>query len=173
MTNTEKRWFVAYVMPCKEKKAAEDLSRMGVEYYLPIQKVRRKWSDRIKVIDQLVLPRLIFIHTTDAERLKPVQESRYLYRYMSNGGPYNPVVVPDKQMQTFMNMVEYGQGTVRTHDVTLAPGDKVKAIAGPLKGGELEIVKVGDGRAMAIRLGAIGVISVDLSVSDVVPLEKD
>lgn len=171
MTSTEKRWFVAYVMPNMERKAAEDLFRMGIEYYLPIQTVRRKWSDRIKVVEQLLLPRLIFIHTTEAERLKPVRESRYLYQYMSNGGPFNPVVVPDKQMETFMNMVEYGQGTVRLHDVHLAPGDKVRAVSGPLKGGEFEIVKVGDGRAMAVRLGGIGVFTFDFSVGDVVPLE--
>lgn len=171
MTSTEKRWFVAYVMPSMEKKAAQDLFRMGIEHYLPIQKVRRKWSDRVKVVDQLLLPRLIFIRTTDADRMIPMKESRYLYRYMSNGGPFNPVVVPDKQMETFMNMVEYGQGTVRLHDVELAPGDKVRAISGPLKGGEFEIVKLGEGRAVAVRLGAIGVFTVDIAVGDVVPLE--
>jgi len=172
MTNTDKRWFVAYVMPSMEKKAAEDLSRMGIECYLPIQKVRRKWSDRIKVVDQLLIPRLIFIRTTQADRMKPMQDCRYLYRYMSNGGPFNPVIVPDAQMETFMNMVEYGQGTVRLHDVNLAPGDKVRAISGPLKGGEFEIVKVGDGRAMAVRLDSIGVVTVDFSLGDVAPLES-
>ena len=32
-----RQWLVAYVQSCLEKKTAERLKAMGVEYYLPIQ----------------------------------------------------------------------------------------------------------------------------------------
>lgn len=32
-----RQWLVAYVQSCLEKKTAERLKTMGVEYYLPIQ----------------------------------------------------------------------------------------------------------------------------------------
>ena len=41
-----RQWLVAYVQSCLEKKTAERLKAMGVEYYLPIQSEIRQWSDR-------------------------------------------------------------------------------------------------------------------------------
>ena len=48
-------WYVGYTRSCQEKSVAKSLAALDVEYYLPIQKVRRKWSDRIKIIDGIRL----------------------------------------------------------------------------------------------------------------------
>lgn len=54
-----RQWLVAYVQSCLEKKTAERLKAMGVEYYLPIQSEIRQWSDRRKRVDRLVIPMMI------------------------------------------------------------------------------------------------------------------
>lgn len=51
-----KQWLVAYVKSCMEKKTAERLTAMGIEHYLPVQTVERRWSDRVKRTEKLVLP---------------------------------------------------------------------------------------------------------------------
>ena len=61
-------WFVAYVRSCQERRVADLLAAQGFEAYVPIQKERHKWSDRFKIVDRLVLPRMVFIHTTKALR---------------------------------------------------------------------------------------------------------
>lgn len=55
----QKQWLVAYVKSCMEKKTAERLTAMGIEHYLPVQTVERRWSDRIKRMEKLVLPLMI------------------------------------------------------------------------------------------------------------------
>ena len=40
------QWFIGRTKYCHERKAADMLRSMGVEYFLPEQTVRRKWSDR-------------------------------------------------------------------------------------------------------------------------------
>ena len=52
----QKQWLVAYVKSCMEKKTAERLTAMGIEHYLPVQTVERRWSDRVKRMEKLVLP---------------------------------------------------------------------------------------------------------------------
>ena len=67
-----RQWLVAYVQSCLEKKTAERLKTMGVEYYLPIQSEIRQWSDRRKKVDRLVIPMMIFVHVTPQERPLPL-----------------------------------------------------------------------------------------------------
>lgn len=68
----QKQWLVAYVKSCMEKKTAERLTAMGIEHYLPVQTVERRWSDRIKRMEKLVLPLMIFVHVTPKERPLPL-----------------------------------------------------------------------------------------------------
>lgn len=76
-----RQWLVAYVQSCLEKKTAERLKAMGVEYYLPIQSEIRQWSDRRKKVDRLVIPMMIFVHVT--RRTPP---AAYLTSYQSVHG---------------------------------------------------------------------------------------
>ncbi|MBQ0077975.1 MAG: hypothetical protein KBS55_05030 [Bacteroidales bacterium] len=52
---TKKVWLIARAMPCQERKAEEELNALGCECYVPVQKVKRRWSDRWKIIDKLVI----------------------------------------------------------------------------------------------------------------------
>lgn len=45
-----KRWLVAIVRICHEKKTSERLTKMGIENFLPIQQEVHQWSDRRKVV---------------------------------------------------------------------------------------------------------------------------
>lgn len=76
-----RQWLVAYVQSCLEKKTAERLKAMGVEYYLPIQSEIRQWSDRRKKVDRLVIPMMIFVHVTPQERPLPLT-LQAISRYM-------------------------------------------------------------------------------------------
>lgn len=155
-------WYVAYVRSCGERKAAETLAAAGVETYLPIQKEIRQWSDRKKLVERLVLPHMIFVRCTVHDRVKTLEQCSYLTRYMSNKGPYNPVVVPDIQLEAFRCMVERGGRQVSAGEELLVPGDRVRITSGPLAGLECELVKVGERRCIAVRLGGLVTARMDL-----------
>lgn len=165
-TAPERHWFVAYVRSCQERKAAEALSRCGVEHYLPVQRVRRQWSDRVKVVEQLVLPRMIFIRATEAERLKLFDLVPQIVSFISNGGSHNPAVVRSSEMSSFRAMVEQSFLSIRTCDTPPAPGDRVRMIQGPLAGYEFELVSVDGTQCAAVRLGAAGTFMVSINASD-------
>ena len=56
-------WYVLYTKPKNEKKVAQRLSEAGYTVYCPVQKVRRQWSDRIKVVEEPLFKSYIFIQT--------------------------------------------------------------------------------------------------------------
>src|ERR1700677_1884622 len=63
-------WFALKVRPKHERTAANALSRLGLDEYVPLTKVRRRWSDRIKELDAPLFPGYIFCRFTYSERLR-------------------------------------------------------------------------------------------------------
>ena len=53
-------WFALTVAPRKEKSTAQSLRQAGLEEFLPLYSIRRKWSDRIKKIDKPLFPGYVF-----------------------------------------------------------------------------------------------------------------
>lgn len=57
----EKKWHVIYTRPRWEKKVASLLLARGVEYYCPLNKVVRQWSDRKKILMEPLFKGYIFV----------------------------------------------------------------------------------------------------------------
>lgn len=167
MSSAEKEnssgWFVAYVKYCHEKRAASMLQALDVEYYLPIQQVRRKWSDRVKITERMVLPRIIFVRTTLDYRVELLKEVPSMVGYMTIHGAYTPVIVPDHQLELFRFMVENADENVLIETGPLHPGDHVRVKEGPLEGLECDLVEVDNRRCIAVALGAIGNATLEIS----------
>ena len=53
-----KNWFAVYVRSRAEKKVAEALLQQGYEFFLPLKKTLRNWSDRKKWVDLPLIPGL-------------------------------------------------------------------------------------------------------------------
>lgn len=158
-----RQWLVAYVQSCLEKKTAERLKAMGVEYYLPIQSEIRQWSDRRKKVDRLVIPMMIFVHVTPQERPLPLT-LQAISRYMVLRGESRPAVIPEEQMERFRFMLDYSPEAVEICSTPLAAGDAVKVIKGPLAGLEGELVMIGGKSKVAVRLDMLGCAHVDMPI---------
>ena len=60
-------WYAVYTAPRAEKKVRERFLQSGIEHYLPVQMVTRKWHDRLKKVEQPVLTGYIFVHILPEE----------------------------------------------------------------------------------------------------------
>ena len=63
-----KKWFAIYTRPRWEKKVNLLLQEQGVESYCPLNKVRRKWSDRVKTIEEPLFKSYVFVKVSDEEK---------------------------------------------------------------------------------------------------------
>jgi transcription antitermination factor NusG len=62
------RWLAIYTRPRWEKKVNQLLFEKGLECYCPLNKVRRKWSDRVKVIEEPLFRSYVFVKVSDENR---------------------------------------------------------------------------------------------------------
>lgn len=110
-TELAHEWYIAYTFPKSEKKLCRNLTLMGVDSFLPVQKVVRKWSDRVKKLEEPLFPNYVFIYTSAKKRFEVLQ-LREMIRYVSFSG--KPATVPQLLIDTLKKIsnvdVEIGHG---------------------------------------------------------------
>ena len=65
-----KHWLAVYTKSRWEKKVYGLLTDQGFEAYCPLNKVSRKWSDRIKVVEEPLFKSYVFVRLQDGEHAK-------------------------------------------------------------------------------------------------------
>jgi len=77
-----KNWYILYTYSKCEKKVAQQIQRLGIDYYLPTTIEERKWSDRIKRVEVPLFPNYLFVHTT-LSYIDPIKEIKGVFRFVS------------------------------------------------------------------------------------------
>jgi len=152
-----------------EKKVGERLSLMGIESFVPVQRELHRWSDRLKAVDTVLLPMMVFVRANAKERSEALSLST-VSRYMVLRGESVPAVIPDEQMERFRFMLDYSSGAVCMNSSPLSRGEQVRVVKGPLSGLTGELVEVGGRSKIAVRLDILGCACVDMPRGFVEPL---
>jgi len=101
-----RKWLAVYTKPRWEKKVNSLLISKGVETYCPLNKVRKKWSDRTKLIEEPLFKSYVFVHVSEAQQ-SGVRMINGVLNYVYWNG--KPAIVKDKEIETikkFMNEYE-------------------------------------------------------------------
>ena len=159
----ERKWYVAYVRLFHERKTAEKLAAMGIESFVPVREEIHQWSQRKKKVMRVLIPQMIFIHATPKERLEALTLAS-ISHYMVLRGEHTPAVIPDRQMQQFMFMVDYSEESIEMYNSPLQPGQSIKVIKGPLAGMEGELIEIEGKSKVIVRLDLLGCAGVDMPI---------
>ena len=155
-TNKEKvqliKWFAAKTKFSAEKKIKQFLERLGIEHYIPFRTViKEKGGKKVKV-EKPVIPNLIFIHSDYNTCLSLVNEYKLSMNYLLNLETRQPLVVPDKQMQDFMFLLDFSEDAVQVLNENLRQGDRVRVIKGEFAGIEGELIRIKGHKRVVVRL---------------------
>jgi transcription antitermination factor NusG len=116
-------WFALRVRPKHEKTVATHLSRLGLDEYVPLQKVRRRWSDRVKELDTPLFPGYIFCSFAYSDRL----------RVLNSPGVHSAIgSVEDAEIDALRALVSSGKPLA--HLPFLRIGQRVLIETGPFAG---------------------------------------
>lgn len=63
-----RKWLAVYTRPRWEKKVNQLLTEKGIESYCPLNKVRRKWSDRIKIVEEPLFKSYVFVRVNEDDK---------------------------------------------------------------------------------------------------------
>src|SRR5258708_26511200 len=61
-------WVAVVVRPRADRRIQNGLAAAGLETFVPWHRVRRRWSDRIRTLEQNLFPGYIFCRSTFGER---------------------------------------------------------------------------------------------------------
>lgn len=153
MQQDELRWYAIYSAPRAEKKVGERFKVAEIEYYLPLQKVMHRWSDRVKEVEVPVIRGYLFVHipAVDFRKILNIYGAISFVREFGQ-----PVPIPDAQMARLRFMVDYSEEPIEFSLEQFEPGESVCISRGPLKGLMGELVKVKGKHKVVIRLERFG-----------------
>lgn len=154
LSDNELHWYVANTC-CQEKKIKQRLDSMGIENFIPFQQIARKIHGVDKLIEVPVIPNLVFIHTTFKSCMSLIQEYAFDMRYLRDRETGNFLIVPDKQMNDFMFLLDFSKEMVEVVNENLKKGDKVRVIKGDFAGIEGELIRVKGHKRVVVRLEGV------------------
>jgi transcription antitermination factor NusG len=146
------QWFACYTRPRNEKTSFKKLTEAGYECYLPLQRTRRRWSDRWKWVDEPLFKSYLFVRIA-VSACRPVLEAGNLVRFITFEGKAAPI--PDKQIDIVKRLLNQDI-ELEVSDQRFKPGQEVEVVAGPLLGLTGELVEYRGTHKMLVRLGEIG-----------------
>lgn len=123
------RWFALQVRPRAEKFVAGLLSYKGFEQFLPLYRMRRRWSDRTKDVELPLFSGYVFARFNPLVKA-PIVSTPGVIRLVGNGR--FPVPMDDKEVNALQAISRAGVGAKPWPFVHV--GQRVRVVAGPLRG---------------------------------------
>ena len=155
-------WLVIYTKPRQEKKLAERLGQAGHTVYCPTQRMKKRWSDRWKWVEQPLFTSHIFIQI-DPERRDAVYFVPGFVRYLF--WLKRPAQVRPKEIETLKRWLnDYAPEAITTS--YLQPGEKTTVLTGPFQGQEGILQEVKAERAQLYLEELQLLVELDLSKNE-------
>ena len=99
----EKRWYALYTRSRHEKCIDLALQKQGVESYLPLRKIKRRWSDRTVAVEEPFFKSYLFVKT-HWEKSADVLKTKGAVKFVSVQG--RPLPVDEKVVDSIKNIFQ-------------------------------------------------------------------
>lgn len=132
-------WYAVRVKARFERVVFEHLTGKGLRCFLPLYRERRRWSDRMKLVELPLFPGYVFC-SLDIQRRLPVLQTPGVMHFVSfnnEPAPVDPLEIRNLQ-------------TATSAGVPLAPwpflreGQRVEVVRGPMRGLTGILLKIRD-----------------------------
>jgi transcription antitermination factor NusG len=138
------KWLAVYTRPRWEKKVNGVLHQKGYECYCPLNKVRKKWSDRIKLVEEPLFKSYVFVKITEEQRT-PVRMTEGVINFVYWNG--KPAQIREKEIQTIRKFLDEHENIEL---IKVKVNEKVRISAGPLMDQEGRVLEINNKRAKVL-----------------------
>ncbi len=171
MIDNQKYWFAARTRDKQEFAVRKFLNKLKSEenleldYYLPTRIVISQLKYRRKRSEVPVVRNLIFIYTTKQTACDLSNIYSVPLFYMKDLFTHSMLIVPNKQMEDFMFVMDLNPDSVSFDTEPLTIGNKVKVIKGNFSGIEGEVATEANKTYVVIRIKGVLVASIKVPKS--------
>lgn len=157
------KWYALYTKPKAEKKAAEQLALKGIDYYLPLVRKRKQWSDRKVWVNEPLIRSYIFVNSKESQLTTAIHTPGILdiVRFENKAA-----VIPDKQIALLKRLIDSEEQIEVCNEKFLA-GEEVEVVFGKLYGMKGTLVEHRGRHKVLVRFDVIeNIILVDIPVAN-------
>ena len=148
----KKNWYAVYVKSRTEKKVAVEFEIDGVDFYLPLVKKLKQWSDRKKWVEEPLFRSYIFVNIEQVQYYDILQIQNVV-KYVSFEGK----AVPIREEQ--IEAVKYYLNEKDPENIdqqTWEKGQKVEIISGSMAGLQGELIEVKGKKKVKVEIEVVG-----------------
>jgi len=154
------KWFAIYTPYKREKMAASELKKAGIQVYLPIQTVTRQYVRKVKKVELPLINQYLFVKIT-ANQYAQVYQCPYVMNFVKFSK--NLISIPEEEIDLIKRILGEAE-TVQLENMPLQKGDEVEVIGGNLTGLKGTLIEKENSQFINVRLTNIGV-SLNVSIA--------
>lgn len=170
---TEKMpWYALYVHSRAEKKVYARLVEMGLEAYLPLITKMKRWSDRMKKVEEPLFKSYLFVRS----------DEKWHYEILSIPGvtkfvtfERKAVVVPENQIKAVMRYCDDYAGDEKPMEETeLHEGQLVMITSGELMGLKGRLAPINNKKRLIVYIESVGhYLPINIPRSKIEPVHEN
>jgi transcriptional antiterminator RfaH len=144
-----KGWYLIYTNSKQERKVAGQIDKMKIEHYLPLVKIAREWSDRVKILDSPLFPSYLFVHLNQFKDYYQCLETQGALHFVRFGQKIARVA--DSVISDLRIIVDAGE-KIEVSFSAFQKGETVSITDGPLAGLSCEIIQYNKREMILVRI---------------------
>lgn len=155
MTQTDKLpWYALYVRSRAEKKVYSYLQDMGVEAYLPLVTKMKKWSDRLKKVEEPLFKSYLFVRA-DQKNHYDILSIPGVTKFVSF--ERKAVTVPENQINAIKKYCnDYEDDEKTLEQVELHEGQLVRITSGEMMGLIGRLAPINNKKRLIVYIESVG-----------------
>jgi transcription antitermination factor NusG len=151
MIDNNTYWHAVYTKPRWEKKVAALLEAKGIEFYCPLNKVIKQWSDRKKTILEPLFKSYVFVQVEEEKKWELLNIAGVI-NYVTWLG--KPAKIKEAEIEIIRKFLKEFE-SVEVVDGTLEVNNKVKVKQGVLMNYQGILLQINGNRA-SVKIDSMG-----------------
>ena len=151
MPSLTSHWYAIYTKPRWEKKVHALLTGKKLESYCPLNKVTKKWSDRVKTVEEPLFKSYVFVHINEEEQSK-VRMTAGVMNFVYWLG--KPAVIPAREIETIRKFLNEYENVI-AEPLQLKKDARVTIKQGLFMDHEAKVLKI-EGNRVKLVIESIG-----------------
>ena len=150
-----KKWLAVYTRPRWEKKVNLLLQEKGTESYCPLNKIKRKWSDRVKVVEEPLFKSYVFVKVSDEDKTI-VRMTPGVINFVYWDG--KPAIIKEKEIANIRRFLDEYEN-VEVQSMNFEVDQRVKIATGLLMDQEGKVLALRN-KTVKIAIDSLGYVLV-------------
>ena len=147
-------WYAVYTKSRMEKKVSLRLEEVGIESYCPVTKRKKQWSDRKKIVEEVLFRSYVFVNIDLVNQGAAVRKTFGVVNFVY--WLHKPAVVQDAEILAIQQFLSDHMEVSVIGDTAVKVGDFITIDTGPLKGQTAEVMGLKNRNEVRLRIDSLG-----------------